>query len=63
MPNMKQKITNHNIKILKGENDRQTDNGCNCSGMMGPCPLEGNCLVKSVVYRAKATEDKSNFET
>ena len=60
---MKQKITNHNIKILKGENDIQTDNGCNCSGMMGPCPLEGNCLVKSVVYRAKVTEDNSNFQT
>ena len=60
MPNMKQKIAKHNVKVQKGETDTQTHYGCNCSGVMGPCPLEGNCLVPSVVYRAEVTDDSNS---
>ena len=63
MPNMKQKISNHNFKVQKGETDRQTEYGCNCSGVMGPCPLGGNCLVNSVVYRAEVTHDDNTSTT
>ena len=52
MPNMKQKISSHNFKAQKDE-EGQPDFGCNCSGVMGPCPMEGKCLVNSVVYRAE----------
>ena len=63
MPNMKQKISNHNLKVQKEETDRQTDYGCNCSGVMGPCPMEGHCLVNSVVYRAEVTTQNNRTST
>ena len=50
MPNMKQIINAHNKKILNSEN--KIVNGKTCSCEEGPCPLNGNCLVKKVVYRA-----------
>jgi hypothetical protein len=62
MPNMKQKISAHNFKVLKGE-EVQPDNGCNCNGEMGDCPLEGNCLVNSVIYRAEVTGENSDKQT
>ena len=62
MPNLKKKISNHNFKILKPE--EQTENrGCNCTGVMGPCPMDGNCLVNSVIYRAEVTDENSNKTT
>ena len=30
---------------------------------MGPCPLRGNCLVKSVVYKAEVINSNLNRET
>ena len=62
MPNMKQKISAHNFKVLKGE-EVQPENGCNCNGEMGDCPLEGNCLVNSVIYRAEVTGENSDKQT
>ena len=59
MPNMKQKISSHNHKAKKDEEERQPDFGCNCSGVMGPCPMEGKCLVNSVVYRAEVVSNNS----
>ena len=32
---------------------------CNCQKNADPCPLEGNCLVKGVVYQATVTETLS----
>ena len=63
MPNMKQKISNHNSKIKKTEEERQPTFGCNCTRAMGPCPLGGHCLVDSVVYKAEVTEDSSVTNT
>ena len=36
---------------------------CNCRKAIGPCPLDGNCLVDSVVYRAEVKDDNSNTTT
>ena len=60
MPNFKQKISNHNLKIQKKEKNRQPDKVCNCSGIMGPCPLQGNCLIESVVYKAEVIDSNQN---
>ena len=61
MPNMKQKISNHNFKVQKEEEERQTHYGCNCTGEMGPCPLGGNCLVNSVVYKAEVNDNTNTY--
>ena len=53
---MKKKITSHNIKVQKTEEDQQMDPGCNCTGAMGPCPLDGKCLVNSEV------KDSNNYK-
>ena len=53
LTNMKQKIAAHNARVQKTEEDQQINPGCNCTGAMGPCPLDGICLVDSVIYRAE----------
>ena len=57
MPNMKQKITKHNVKILK--KDEQKKPRCNCRGeeRKKNCPLPGKCTVESVVYKATVITD------
>ena len=63
LANMKKKISSHNNKIQKTEEDQGLDPGCNCSGAMGPCPLDGKCLAKSVVYRAEVKDSNDNIKT
>ena len=64
MPNMTSTIARHNHKVQKKDKQEvQTDPGCNCNGRMGPCPLDGGCLVEKVVYRAKVTEDDRTVNT
>ena len=60
MPNLKKKISNHNFKILKSEETNQPRSGCNCTQAIGPCPMDGNCLVDSLIYRADITDENSN---
>ena len=60
MPNLKKKISNHNFKIFKPE-EQTEGRGCNCSGVMGTCPLDGNCLIDSAIYRAEVTDDKTTY--
>ena len=58
MPNMSFIIKRHNNEILKPttmDTTTRQDN-CNCRDK-GACPLEKNCLIKSVVYKAKLTEN------
>ena len=53
--NVKAIITSHNRKVLDEHNKHpQTENKkmCNCQ-KKNECPLEGACLQKSVVYKAK----------
>ena len=63
MPNFKQKIAIHNSKARKSGMPPPPPPGCNCTGSMGPCPLEGSCLVKSVVYGAEVIDSNLNSET
>ena len=62
MPNMKQKISKHNHKVKK-EEETQSHYGCNCTKVIGPCPLSGNCLVDSVIYKAEVVEDNHTKNT
>ncbi|XP_068712987.1 uncharacterized protein [Montipora foliosa] len=50
-------IKNHNKKILN--NNSTSQNGCNCR-KKDQCPLDNNCLITSVIYKANVTTDKDN---
>ena len=63
LANMKKKITSHNIKVKKTEENQNLDPGCNCTGVMGPCPLDGKCLASSVIYRAEVKDSNENIQT
>ena len=63
MPNIKKKISNHNFKVQKGAEERQPAYGCNCTNAIGPCPLDGNCLVDSLVYKAEVIDENENSMT
>ena len=60
---MKIRISQHNSKIRKVEQNNVAQRGCNCSGAMGPCPLNGNCLESSFIYRAEVIDENQNRET
>ena len=51
-------IARHNAKIMKEFNsvDNAMMRECNCQAR-NPCPLDGHCLVQSVVYRADVTTE------
>ena len=55
MPNMSQHIAAHNKKVLKNAEGRQdpVSYGCNCEGGVESCPLEGECKVPNLVYKAE----------
>ena len=58
MPNIKSIITGHNNKLLhtaKNPN-RAAVERCNCRSPDN-CPLDGNCCVSSVVYKATLTSN------
>ena len=70
MNNAKQIIDNHNKQILKSytqANDTVTANPntiqnkktCKCR-QKNTCPLEGNCLLSSVIYQATVTRNDNN---
>ena len=64
MPNVKKAISRHNQKIQNDQmQEPEPEPGCNCTGKCGPCPLDGNCLVDKVVYRASVTETNGTTNT
>ena len=64
MPNVKKAISRHNQKIQSDQmQETEPEPGCNCTGKCGPCPLDGNCLVDKVVYRASVTENNGKTST
>ena len=64
MPNMKMAISRHNHRVQKAvEEQVQAEPGCNCNGRCGPCPLQGGCLVESVVYKATVEQQDSTVNT
>ena len=56
LPNLKQKISSHNTKILNKFNEKDTkknEKKCNCRV---ECPANGECLSENVIYKAEVTE-------
>ena len=57
---MKAHFSVHNRKILK--NDENVAEGCNCRpSNKDPCPLDGECLTESVVYKATVSTNQPNM--
>ena len=44
-------ISGHNKKILNKQNTLK-EKACNCKGGEAVCPLDGECLTDSLVYKA-----------
>ena len=63
MPNLQKLISNHNQKIFKPKTTHEQAPTCNCRPNSDPCPMEGNCLVDKLVYRATVTDENQNVET
>ena len=56
LPNMEKIISSHNKKILREHqvNTLRTNApNCNCRKGVQSCPLRGECLSKSIIYRAE----------
>lgn len=63
MPNVKNIIDGHNKKIRENntnnEEQEKSQRTCNCR-KPNECPLNGNCLMKSVIYQATVTTSDDN---
>ena len=51
LPNLKAKINAHNKSLLNKVASDSGQKECNCQRSR-ECPLQGNCVVKDVVYKA-----------
>ena len=58
MTNMNSKLSTHNKKILNKPVNQNTRK-CNCINK-NICPLNGNCLLKNILYLATTKSDKKN---
>ena len=54
-PNMSSIIKAHNRKTLFGRMENPDKQGCNCRGGIANCPMRGECLDKSMIYKAEVT--------
>ena len=64
MPNVKKSISRHNTKVARQEEqqgEQQPEPGCNCR--TGPCPMNGNCLVDKLVYKATVRDENNTVQT
>ena len=58
--NIEHIIKNHNRKITESYIEKCAETSCNCKEK-NKCPLEGNCLIKNIVYMATVeTETNSS---
>ena len=60
MPTIKKSISRHNSKVSRQEEqqgEQQPEPGCNCR--KGPCPMNGNCLVDKLVYKATVRDENN----
>ena len=63
-PNMGQIISGHNKKLIrehynkieKASNPNKVERTCNCQ-RRNPCPLDGKCLLKDVLYKGVCSGD------
>ena len=54
---MKNLIKQHNSRVLTEPTSHQ-EKSCNCRNK-NSCPLDGNCQVKKIVYKATVTTDQN----
>ena len=59
MPNVKAAINGHNKKLLTPPH-ANTSRTCNCVNKE-TCPLNQNCLAKSIIYEATISSDIPNY--
>ena len=53
---MKSKLDKHNKLVLQPNTEDSDQDLCGCNIEDRPnCPVQGNCLVKSIVYKAEVT--------
>ena len=57
MPNMAEIVQSHNARVLTMPETPPAQT-CNCSARYGPCPLNGVCLTKCLVYKATVSAPK-----
>ena len=62
MPNMKQAVTKHNNQAQAKRTPAQAQRSCNCTGGK-PCPLDGNCLLEEVIYKATVVDQDGASST
>ena len=60
MPNIKSKIITYDKKLLN-KPVNQNARKCNCVNK-NTCPLNGNCLLKSILYITTIKSDKKNYQ-
>ena len=60
MPSFESHIKSHNVKILDNTKASNTKH-CNCRNKEA-CPLQGNCLIDSIIYRGNITTSNKNDE-
>ena len=58
MDNIKKIISKHNLKIFN-EKDNNQNAICNCNDRE-QCPLNGNCLIDSVIHKATIKKKDAN---
>ena len=59
--NIKSIINSHNQKILNPKENESNQRNCNCI-KKEKCPLQQNCLMKNIVYKATVTSDIPNYK-
>lgn len=59
LPNMRSRIKTHNARKIQKTKQANPEKSCNCR-KKDECPLRGNCMIKTVVY--KATVRSNNTE-
>ena len=59
MPNIKRIISGHNNRIVNPQAEL-TLKGCNCTGGVQTCILNGNCLTESLVYKGEVKYQLTN---
>ena len=62
MPNLKRLISGNNNKVLNMQQNLRIE-GCNCSGGIQTCVLDGHCQTHSLVYKGELRYEIPNPRT
>ena len=59
MVNVKVLINRHNKKVQGQSNEKRNDIWNKCNFRKEPCPLNNQCLISNIIYRATITSNKA----